>query len=63
MPEAGGDWFEERRRRWIIGTPEEARAMARRFGDAGVERLMLQVFLPWDLEMVDLLGRELVGRV
>ena len=63
LPGAGSDWLEERRRRWIIGTPDEARAMARRFGDAGVGRIMLQVFLPWDLEMIDLLGRELVGRV
>ncbi len=63
MPEAGSAWFEERRMRWIIGTPDEARAMVRRFADAGVERLMLQDFLPWDLEMIDLLGRELVGRV
>lgn len=57
------DWFEARQGRWIIGTPDEARATVRRFADAGVERLMLQTFLPRDLEMVDLLGQELVGRV
>ena len=49
--------------RWIIGTPDEARAMIRRFADAGVERIMLQDFLPWDLEMVDLMGAELIGKV
>ena len=43
--------------RWIIGTPDEARAMVRRFAEAGVERIMLQDFLPWDLEMIDLHGR------
>ena len=27
------------------------------------ERIMLQDFLPWDLEMIDLMGKEIVGRV
>jgi alkanesulfonate monooxygenase SsuD/methylene tetrahydromethanopterin reductase-like flavin-dependent oxidoreductase (luciferase family) len=49
--------------RWIVGTPDEARAMVRRYADAGVERLMLQDFLPWDLEMVDLMGEALIGKV
>jgi alkanesulfonate monooxygenase len=56
------EWFEARQGRWIIGTPDEARAMVSRYAAAGVERLMLQTFLPRDLEMVDLLGRELIGR-
>ncbi|CAN5705213.1 LLM class F420-dependent oxidoreductase [soil metagenome] len=51
------DWLEGRRRRWVFGTPDEARAAADRMADAGVERLMLQTFLPRDLEMVRLLGR------
>ena len=59
----GDDWLEERRDRWIIGTPDEARAMVARFADAGVERLMLQDFLPWDLDMIDVMGEALVGRV
>ncbi len=59
----GSEWYEGRRARWILGTPDEARAMVRRFAEAGVERLMLQDFLPRDLEMVDLMGDELVGRV
>ncbi len=64
LPATGGsDWFQERRERWIIGTPDETRAMIRRYADAGVERIMLQDFLPRDLEMVDLMGAELVGRV
>jgi F420-dependent oxidoreductase-like protein len=57
------EWLDSRRSRWIVGTPDEARETVRRYADAGVERLMLQDFLPWDLEMVDLLGRELIGRV
>jgi alkanesulfonate monooxygenase SsuD/methylene tetrahydromethanopterin reductase-like flavin-dependent oxidoreductase (luciferase family) len=57
------DWFETRKARWIMGTPDEARATIRRFADAGVERLMLQDFLPRDLEMIDLMGAELIGKV
>ena len=34
--------------------------MADRFAAVGVQRLVLQDFLPWDLEMVDLLGEVLV---
>ncbi|HSO28992.1 MAG TPA: LLM class flavin-dependent oxidoreductase [Candidatus Sulfomarinibacteraceae bacterium] len=61
--EGGSDWYEARRGRWILGTPDQARATVRRFADAGAERIMLQDFLPRDLEMVDLMGRELVGQV
>ncbi len=61
--EAGEEWFATREQRWIFGTPDRARAMVQRFAEAGVERLMLQDFLPWDLAMVDLMGRELIGRV
>jgi F420-dependent oxidoreductase-like protein len=58
----GDDWFATRRGRWIYGTPDEARDTVRRFEAAGVERIMLQDFVPWDLEMIDLLGEELVGK-
>jgi hypothetical protein len=58
----GGDgWLDERRRRWIYGTPDAARATVRRFEAAGIERLMLQDFVPRDLDMIELLGRELVA--
>jgi alkanesulfonate monooxygenase SsuD/methylene tetrahydromethanopterin reductase-like flavin-dependent oxidoreductase (luciferase family) len=61
---AGVDaWVEGRRARWIVGTPDEARATIRGYAEAGAERLMLQDFLPLDLDMVALMGRELVGRV
>jgi F420-dependent oxidoreductase-like protein len=61
--EAGEAWLEERRTRWVFGTPDEARAAVQRFADAGVERIMLQDFLPRDLDMVDVMGEVLVGRV
>ncbi len=58
----GEAWLEERRARWVYGTPDEARAQLARFAEAGMERIMLQDFLPWDLDMVDVMGEELVGR-
>ena len=61
---AGSDeWLAERRSRWIIGTPDDARARIRQYANAGCERIMLQDFQPWDLEMIDLMGKEIVGRV
>ncbi len=56
-------WLDERLERWITGTPDQARAMVRRFADAGVERIMLQDMLPWDLDMIDVMGEVLVGQV
>jgi alkanesulfonate monooxygenase SsuD/methylene tetrahydromethanopterin reductase-like flavin-dependent oxidoreductase (luciferase family) len=56
-------WLEQRLERWIVGTPEEAQATVRRFEAAGVERIMLQDFLPWDLDMIDVMGEALVGGV
>ena len=59
----GTEWLRTRRSRWILGTPDAARAMVRRFADAGIERIMLQDFLPRDLEHIDLLAQELIGKV
>jgi alkanesulfonate monooxygenase SsuD/methylene tetrahydromethanopterin reductase-like flavin-dependent oxidoreductase (luciferase family) len=61
--ETGEAWLDERRQRWVHGTPDAARAQLQRFADAGLERIMLQDFLPWDLDMIDVMGEELVGRV
>jgi len=62
-PSKRATFLDGRRERWIVGTPDEARAMVRRYAEAGVERLMLQDFLPWDLDMVDFMARELIGQV
>ncbi|HEX3265592.1 MAG TPA: LLM class flavin-dependent oxidoreductase [Candidatus Limnocylindrales bacterium] len=59
----GLEWLNARRNRWILGTPDEARSMVQRYADAGIERIMLQDFLPHDLEHVDLLAGELIGKV
>jgi F420-dependent oxidoreductase-like protein len=60
LDEQADEWFATREQRWIVGTPDQARAKVAEFAAAGVERLMLQDFLPRDLAMVDLLGEELV---
>ncbi|OGO56418.1 MAG: hypothetical protein A2V85_03350 [Chloroflexi bacterium RBG_16_72_14] len=57
----GEAWFEPRRARWIHGTPDEARAAVARYAEAGAERIMLQVFLPRDLDMIDLIAEALFG--
>jgi F420-dependent oxidoreductase-like protein len=63
----GGDgedaqaWLADRTDRWIIGTPEAARERIDALEAAGAERVMLQDFLPRDLEMVALLGRIAAG--
>jgi alkanesulfonate monooxygenase SsuD/methylene tetrahydromethanopterin reductase-like flavin-dependent oxidoreductase (luciferase family) len=60
--ESGGEaWFRTRRPRWVLGTPDQARAMVDRFAEAGAERIMLQDFLPRDLAMVDLMAEALFG--
>jgi F420-dependent oxidoreductase-like protein len=61
-PGDGEAWFESRRARWIHGTPDVARATVAQFAEAGVERIMLQDFLPRDLEMIDLIAEALLGQ-
>ncbi len=58
--ESGGEeWFDSREPRWVLGTPDQARAMVARYEAAGADRIMLQDFLPRDLEMVDLMAEVL----
>lgn len=56
--EADGDaWLAERRGRWIMGTPDEAHERVAAFEKRGTQRIMLQDFLPRDLDHVRLMGR------
>lgn len=60
--DADGDaWLARREPKWIAGTPEHARAQIAELAALGVERLVLQNFLPRDLAMIDLLGREVIS--
>jgi hypothetical protein len=57
--DAGEEWLDPRRARWVFGTPDEARAVVAQYAEAGVERIMLQTFLPRDLAMIDLAAEAL----
>jgi len=57
----GGDWLAERRGRWVMGTPDEAHERAAALERAGAQRVMLQDFVPRDLDHVRLLGRIFAG--
>ena len=61
--DSGADaWLDARRNRWVIGTPDDGRRRVAEFAASGAERVVLQDFLPRDLAMIELLGRELIGR-
>ena len=58
LSDADGDaWLAERRTRWIMGTPDEAMERVRALEAMGTERVMLQDFIPRDLDHVALIGR------
>ena len=57
----GDEWLADRRRRWIMGTPDEARERVAALETRGTQRIMLQDFLPRDLEHVRLMGRIFAG--
>ena len=52
----GNGWLAERRGRWVMGTPEQARERVAALERLGVERVMLQDFLPRDMDHVRLMG-------
>jgi F420-dependent oxidoreductase-like protein len=54
-------WLARHEESWIIGTPEAARRRISQLSDLGVQRVMLQDFVPRDLAMIDLLGREVLA--
>ena len=49
--------------RWIMGTVEQAAERLREYEAAGVSRIYLQHLVHRDIEMVELIGRELVPAV
>lgn len=53
----GEAWLAERRKRWIMGTPDEAHERVRALEAQGTQRIMLQDMLPRDLDQVRLIGR------
>jgi F420-dependent oxidoreductase-like protein len=53
----GDAWLAARRGRWIMGTPDEARERVAALERNGTQRVMLQDFVPRDLDHVRLMGR------
>jgi F420-dependent oxidoreductase-like protein len=52
----GAVWLDARRDRWILGAPDAARARIAEYEATGIDRLMLQTFLPGDTDMVAVMG-------
>jgi F420-dependent oxidoreductase-like protein len=61
-PARAEQWLDERRSRWIMGTPDEALERIEGFRASGVQRLMLQDFLPRDLEMIRFIGESILPK-
>jgi alkanesulfonate monooxygenase SsuD/methylene tetrahydromethanopterin reductase-like flavin-dependent oxidoreductase (luciferase family) len=53
---AAEQWLDARRDRWILGTPEAARARIAEYVDTGIDRLLFQDFLPRDLDHIAITG-------
>jgi len=54
--EGAAEWMEERKDRWILGTPDEARARIAEYEATGIDRLLFQDFLPQDLDHIAVMG-------
>lgn len=50
----------ERAKRWILGTPEKALERIAELEDVGIERIVLHNYLPGDLDMIRILGKEII---
>ena len=49
-------WLDARADRWILGTPDAALARIAEYRATGIDRLMLQVLLPQDVDHVAVMG-------
>jgi F420-dependent oxidoreductase-like protein len=56
IADIGDSFLEARTGRWVMGTFDEARSVVQAYADAGAQRLMLQTFLPRDVEHVRVMG-------
>jgi F420-dependent oxidoreductase-like protein len=54
-------WLDARRGRWLLGTVEQARERVAEFEAAGAQRIMLQTFLPHDLDHVRVMAAVIEG--
>ncbi|MDX1657225.1 MAG: LLM class flavin-dependent oxidoreductase [Nitriliruptorales bacterium] len=58
-----GEFIEERRDKWALGTPQQVADTIGQLGDAGVDRVMLQHLVHTDLDSVSLIGEEVIPAV
>ena len=58
---AAEEWLEAREDRWITGTPESARARIDEYTATGIDRLLLQDFLPHDTDHIAAMGELIAG--
>ncbi len=61
IADISSDFLDARTGRWVMGTFDEARAMVQAYEDAGAQRLMMQTFLPFDVEHVRVMGEFIAG--
>ena len=61
-PDEAEGWIARRRPTYLMGTPDEVLEGIREYERAGIDRIMLQDWLPTDLEMVSLIAREIVPK-
>jgi len=54
-------WLEARRDRWVLGTPDSARTRIAEYAATGIDRLLLQDFLPHDLDHIAVMGDLIAG--
>lgn len=59
--DAGAAWLDARRDRWVFGGAAQARERVAALEAAGIERIMLQTFLPFDLDQIRLAGEFFLG--
>lgn len=57
------EFLDARRGQWVMGTPDQAAEVIAAYADSGVDRIMLQHLVHTDLDLVEVVGRELVGQV
>jgi F420-dependent oxidoreductase-like protein len=56
-------WLARRRPTYLMGTPDEVVARIAEYEEAGLQRIMLQDWLPTDLDMVSVIAQEVLPKV
>jgi len=54
--DGAAEWLDERKDRWIAGTPDEAKVRIADYAETGIDRLLFQDFLPQDLDHIAVMG-------